>query len=175
MTGITRRAAIGLLAAAGVLLGSGLAGGFLLRDALESVAGRRFIGSSCGSGASPYWAVTPKRPDAAAEGASGSGMNEIGQTVREAALSPYRRFTRAEASRGGLRHIVFAGHRGGFISLPALAWLHGVGCAVSMIDYDGRLLFASSPAGPDRRGTANTPRRRTATRHSRRAPPTTAQ
>jgi hypothetical protein len=68
-----------------------------------------------------------------------------------------RRFTRAEASSGGLRHVVFAGHRGGFISLPALAWLHGVGCAVSMIDYDGTLLFASSPARAGPAGTTAGP------------------
>ncbi|HVC76491.1 MAG TPA: hypothetical protein VND96_08235 [Candidatus Micrarchaeaceae archaeon] len=39
MTRITRRAAIGLLGAGGALLGLGLAGGYLLRDALKSIAG----------------------------------------------------------------------------------------------------------------------------------------
>ena len=39
MTRITRRAAIGLLAAGGALVGLGVAGGYLLRDALKSVAG----------------------------------------------------------------------------------------------------------------------------------------
>jgi hypothetical protein len=44
MTKITRRAAIGLLAAGGALLGLGLAGGYLLRDALKSVAGTMGMG-----------------------------------------------------------------------------------------------------------------------------------
>jgi hypothetical protein len=44
MSGITRRAALGLLAAGG-LLGLGLAGGYLLRDALKSVAGGGMMGS----------------------------------------------------------------------------------------------------------------------------------
>ncbi len=39
MTGITRRAALGLLAGGGALVGLGLAGGYLLRDALKSVGG----------------------------------------------------------------------------------------------------------------------------------------
>src|SRR5213594_3177271 len=39
MTGITRRAALGLLAAGGALVGLGLAGGYLLRDALKSIGG----------------------------------------------------------------------------------------------------------------------------------------
>lgn len=60
-----------------------------------------------------------------------------------------RRFTRAEAAGGALRRIVITTHRGGFVSLPALAWLHGVGCAVSMVDYDGALFFSSAPSGPD--------------------------
>ena len=45
MTGITRRAALGLLAAGGALLGLGLAGGYMLRDALKSVAGGGMMGS----------------------------------------------------------------------------------------------------------------------------------
>jgi len=44
MTRITRRAAIGLLAAGGVLLGVGAAGGFLLRDALKSFSGNGMMG-----------------------------------------------------------------------------------------------------------------------------------
>jgi hypothetical protein len=40
MTGITRRTAIGLLAGGGALLGLGVAGGYLLLDALKSLAGR---------------------------------------------------------------------------------------------------------------------------------------
>ena len=45
MSGITRRAALGLLAAGGALLGLGLAGGYMLRDALKSVAGGGMMGS----------------------------------------------------------------------------------------------------------------------------------
>jgi len=39
VTGITRRAALGLFAAGGALVGLGLAGGYLLRDALKSMGG----------------------------------------------------------------------------------------------------------------------------------------
>lgn len=45
MTRITRRAAIGLLAAGGALLGLGVAGGYLLRDSLKSVLGGGMIGT----------------------------------------------------------------------------------------------------------------------------------
>ncbi len=45
MTRITRRAAIGLLAAGGALLGLGLASGYLLRDLLKSVTGDRMMGT----------------------------------------------------------------------------------------------------------------------------------
>jgi len=45
VTGITRRAALGLLAAGGALLALGLAGGNLLRDALKSVGGGGMMGS----------------------------------------------------------------------------------------------------------------------------------
>jgi len=45
VTGITRRAALGLLAAGGAVLGLGLAGGYLLRDALKSVGGSGMMGS----------------------------------------------------------------------------------------------------------------------------------
>ena len=45
MTRITRRAAIGLLGAGGALLGLGLAGGYLLRDALKSIAGGGMMGT----------------------------------------------------------------------------------------------------------------------------------
>ncbi len=46
MTKITRRAAIGLLAAGGALLGVGAVGGFLLRDALKSFFGEGMMGSA---------------------------------------------------------------------------------------------------------------------------------
>ena len=45
MTRITRRAALGLLAAGGAFIGLGVAGGYLLRDALKSVAGGGMMGS----------------------------------------------------------------------------------------------------------------------------------
>jgi hypothetical protein len=45
VTGITRRAALGLLAAGGAFLGLGLAGGLLLRDALKSMGGGGMMGS----------------------------------------------------------------------------------------------------------------------------------
>jgi len=45
VTDITRRAALGLLAAGGALLGLGLAGGYVFRDALKSVAGGGMMGS----------------------------------------------------------------------------------------------------------------------------------
>ncbi len=45
MSGITRRAALGLLAANGTLLGLRLAAGYVLRDALKSVAGGGMMGS----------------------------------------------------------------------------------------------------------------------------------
>jgi hypothetical protein len=45
MATITRRAAIGLLAAGGALLGLGLTGGYLLRDALKSMAGGGMMGT----------------------------------------------------------------------------------------------------------------------------------
>jgi len=45
VTGITRRAALGLLAACVAVLGLGLAGGYLLRDALKSVGSGGMMGS----------------------------------------------------------------------------------------------------------------------------------
>ena len=45
MRTITRRAAIGLVAAGGALLGTGAAGGFLLRDALRSLSGDGMMGT----------------------------------------------------------------------------------------------------------------------------------
>jgi hypothetical protein len=51
MTGITRRAAIGLLAGGGALLGFGIVGGYLLRDALKSLAGGRMMGTGMMGGA----------------------------------------------------------------------------------------------------------------------------
>jgi len=49
VSGITRRAALGLLAASGALLGLGLAGGYVLRDALKSGGGVMGSGSMGGA------------------------------------------------------------------------------------------------------------------------------
>ena len=53
MTRITRRAAIGLVAAGGALLGLGLTGGYLLRDALKSMAGGGMMGTGMMGSATP--------------------------------------------------------------------------------------------------------------------------
>ena len=45
MTRITRRSAIGLLAAGGALLGLGVAGGYVLRDSLKSFLGGGMMGT----------------------------------------------------------------------------------------------------------------------------------
>src|SRR3954470_4358704 len=56
--------------------------------------------------------------------------------------------TRAEASRK-LRHIVVCGHAGGFVTFDALRWLRDTGVAFSQIDYNGAVIIASGPRGPD--------------------------
>jgi hypothetical protein len=38
----------------------------------------------------------------------------------------------------------------GFVTFAALKWLHGVGCGIAQLDFDGTIIFASSPAGSDR-------------------------
>jgi hypothetical protein len=38
----------------------------------------------------------------------------------------------------------------GFITFGATRWLHGVGCALVQLDWDGTVLLATAPAGPDR-------------------------
>jgi CRISPR-associated endonuclease Cas1 len=57
--------------------------------------------------------------------------------------------TRAEASRK-LRHIVVCGHAGGFVTFDALRWLRDTGVAFSQLDWDGAVVIASGPRGPDR-------------------------
>jgi CRISPR-associated endonuclease Cas1 len=59
------------------------------------------------------------------------------------------RFTRAEASAGVLRHIVVTGNAGGFITFAALEWLRDTGVAISQLTYDGQVVYASGPRGPD--------------------------
>jgi CRISPR-associated endonuclease Cas1 len=57
--------------------------------------------------------------------------------------------TRAEASRK-LQHVIVCGHAGGFITFDALRWLHDTGVAFSQLDWDGAIIIASGPRGPDR-------------------------
>jgi CRISPR-associated endonuclease Cas1 len=57
--------------------------------------------------------------------------------------------TRAEASRK-LRHVIVCGHAGGFITFDALRWLRDTGVAFSQLDWDGAVVVASGPRGPDR-------------------------
>lgn len=56
--------------------------------------------------------------------------------------------TRAEASRK-LRHIIVCGHAGGFVTFDALRWLRDTGVAFSQLDYNGAVVIASGPRGPD--------------------------
>jgi CRISPR-associated endonuclease Cas1 len=56
--------------------------------------------------------------------------------------------TRAEASRK-LRHIIICGHAGGFVTFAALRWLRDTGVAFSQLDYNGAVIIASGPRGPD--------------------------
>src|SRR5438270_8961121 len=56
--------------------------------------------------------------------------------------------TRAEATRK-LRHIVICGHAGGFVTFDALRWLRDTGVAFSQLDWDGAVIIASGPRGPD--------------------------
>jgi CRISPR/Cas system-associated endonuclease Cas1 len=56
--------------------------------------------------------------------------------------------TRAEASRK-LRHIIACGHAGGFVTFDALRWLRDTGVAFSQLDWNGSVVIASGPRGPD--------------------------
>ena len=57
--------------------------------------------------------------------------------------------TRAEASRKP-RHIIVCGQAGGFVTFDALRWLRDTGIAFSQLDWDGSVVIASGPRGPDR-------------------------
>jgi CRISPR associated protein Cas1 len=57
--------------------------------------------------------------------------------------------TRAQASRK-LHHVVVCGHAGGFVTFDALRWLRDTGVAFSQLDWDGSIVMASGPRGPDR-------------------------
>src|SRR4051812_47229265 len=56
--------------------------------------------------------------------------------------------TRAEATRR-LQHVIVCGHSGGFITFDALRWLHDTGVAFSQLDWDGTIVVATGPRGPD--------------------------
>ena len=57
--------------------------------------------------------------------------------------------TRAGATRK-LRHVIVCGHAGGFITFDALRWLRDTGVAFSQLDWDGSVIVATGPRGPDR-------------------------
>ena len=56
--------------------------------------------------------------------------------------------TRAEASRK-LRHVIVCGQAGGFVTFDALHWLRDTGVAFSQLDWNGAVVIASGPRGPD--------------------------
>src|SRR4051812_10317357 len=56
--------------------------------------------------------------------------------------------TRAEATRR-LQHVIVCGHSGGFVTFDALRWLHDTGVAFSQLDWDGAVIVATGPRGPD--------------------------
>jgi CRISPR/Cas system-associated endonuclease Cas1 len=57
--------------------------------------------------------------------------------------------TRAQVTRR-LHHVVVCGHAGGFITFDALRWLRDTGVAFSQLDWDGAIIIASGPRGPNR-------------------------
>lgn len=62
--------------------------------------------------------------------------------------TPPLSLTRAEASRK-LRHIIVCGQAGGFVTFDALRWLRDTGVAFSQLDWNGSVVIASGPRGPD--------------------------
>jgi CRISPR-associated endonuclease Cas1 len=56
--------------------------------------------------------------------------------------------TRAEASRK-LRHVIVCGHAGGFVTMEALRLMRDTRVAFSQLDYNGGVIIASGPRGPD--------------------------
>lgn len=62
--------------------------------------------------------------------------------------TPPLALTRAEASRK-LRHIVICGQAGGFVTFDAMRWLRDTGVAFSQLDWDGAVVIAAGPRGPD--------------------------
>jgi hypothetical protein len=62
--------------------------------------------------------------------------------------TPPLSLTRAEAVRK-LRHIIVCGQAGGFVTFDALRWLRDTGVAFSQLDWNGAVVIASGPRGPD--------------------------
>src|SRR6516165_10535777 len=56
--------------------------------------------------------------------------------------------TRAQASRR-LHHVIVCGNAGGFVTFDALRWLRDTGVAFSQLDWNGTVVIASGPRGPD--------------------------
>src|SRR5579862_2607409 len=56
--------------------------------------------------------------------------------------------TRAEAVRK-LRHVIVCGQAGGFVTFDALRWLRDTGVAFSQLDWNGAVVIATGPRGPD--------------------------
>ena len=62
--------------------------------------------------------------------------------------TPPLSLTRAEAVRR-LRHIIVCGQAGGFVTFDAMRWLRDTGVALSQLDWNGSVVIASGPRGPD--------------------------
>jgi hypothetical protein len=70
--------------------------------------------------------------------------------IRDGPLeTPALSLTRAEAVRK-LRHIVVCDQAGGFLTFDALRWLRDTGVAFSQLDWNGAVVIATGPRGPDR-------------------------
>jgi CRISPR/Cas system-associated endonuclease Cas1 len=69
--------------------------------------------------------------------------------IRDGPLeTPPLSLTRAEAVRK-LRHLIVCGQAGGFVTFDALRWLRDTGVAFSQLDWNGAVVIASGPRGPD--------------------------
>lgn len=71
-----------------------------------------------------------------------------GHLICKDGIAADRREARFSKATSGIKRLVILGHTG-FVSLEAIAWLHGVGASVAMLDYMGNPLLASGPAGCD--------------------------
>jgi CRISPR-associated endonuclease Cas1 len=79
------------------------------------------------------------------------GPMPVPSTHSGAAPPAKERMTTLRLSRAGcpIDRIVVT-RPDGFITFGAIRWLHGVGCALVQLDWDGTVLLATAPAGPDR-------------------------